>query len=311
MASEEANAPSETGLSSFSPSIPNLDAELGNARVLKVRSLAELARPAPPPREWLVEGLIPLGCVTFISGDGGLGKTLLGQQLLMSAALGIPWLDRPVRQVKSVALFCEDDPAEIYRRGLAIAAHHGIAPDDPRLGGVKFLCEVGENNALAVPWAPGDASRKTETTELHDELRKLALKGGRRLVLLDSLHDIYAGNENYRPEARAFVGALTRLSQEIDGAVVVLAQPSIAGLERGSGTSGSTAWNNAVRSRLYLMRVEPPPGRPGAGTLRVLRTVKANYGRAGEDIRLRWRDGVFVTEPPSGAPVRLPRRRRW
>ena len=34
--------------------------------------------------------------------------------------------------------------------------------------------------------------------------------------------------------------------------------------------------------------------------LRVLKVMKANYAKRGTEIRLRWRDGVFISETPAG-----------
>jgi AAA domain len=62
---------------------------------LRPQNFADWSAGDPPEREWLVEGLIPMGTVTFISGDGGLGKTLLAQQLVMAAALGASWCGKP------------------------------------------------------------------------------------------------------------------------------------------------------------------------------------------------------------------------
>jgi RecA-family ATPase len=268
-----------------------LDPPPQRIRSFQVRNFADLGDAAPPAREWLVEGLIPMGAVTFISGDGGLGKTLLGQQLIMAAALGEAWCGRPTRPVRSVALFCEDDADEIHRRAVSIARHHGTKATDPRLKASAFLCELGEDNAMMRAATPDEGAPAFRTTMMFDTIRDWALKRQARLVLLDSLHDIFAGNENYRPEARAFVQALTALARDINGAVVVPAHPSLTGLDRGSGTSGSTAWNNAVRSRLYLTR---PEGE--RDDVRVLKTVKANYGRIGETIVLRRKGGVFVVK---------------
>src|SRR3954451_3536435 len=80
---------------------------------LRPISFADWSAGDPPEREWLVEGLIPMGTVTFISGDGGLGKSLLGQQLVMAAALGATWCGKPVKQTPAVAMFCEDKTDEI------------------------------------------------------------------------------------------------------------------------------------------------------------------------------------------------------
>ena len=113
-------------------------------------------------------------------------------------------------------------------------------------------------------------------------------------MVLDSVHDLFGGNENSRPQARQFINGLRRLAIDIDGAVILTAHPSLSGLSSGSGLSGSTAWNNAVRSRLYLERLNDDDADHGNDDVRVLRTVKSNYGPAGGEIQLRWRDGVFV-----------------
>src|SRR5262245_38203252 len=80
---------------------------------------------------------------------------------------------------------------------------------------------------------------------------------------------------------------LRGLAIDHDCAVLLLSHPSQTGLITGSGTSGSTAWNNSVRSRLYLEVVDKDP------SASVLKVVKANYGPVGEKIDLRWDDGVY------------------
>src|SRR5690606_8602322 len=47
---------------------------------------------------------------------------------------------------------------------------------------------------------------------------------------------------------------------------------------------------NSVRSRLYLTADKDDPDR------RTLKTMKANYGRIGDEIKLRWSRGVFVLD---------------
>jgi len=260
------------------------------------RSLADLAAQEPLPREWLVEGLIPMRTVTFISGDGGVGKSLLGQQLTMAAALGASWCGKAVRQVSSVALYCEDDDSEVHRRSMNIARHLGVPLGDPRIDEAHFNCEIERDNTMMISAWSGARHDGYRVTKVYRELREWARATQARLVLIDSLHNVFSGNENFRPEARAFVQALGNIARAIDGAVVVLAHPSQTGLDRGSGTSGSTAWNNAVRSRLYFTIPEPEVGMPQEGDRRLLTTVKANYGRTGGAIALRHRQDVFIVE---------------
>jgi RecA-family ATPase len=95
------------------------------------------------------------------------------------------------------------------------------------------------------------------------------------LLVLDNLADIFAGNENVRPLARQFVSSLRALAIEFDCVVLLLAHPSLSGMASGAGTSGNTAWNNSVQSRLYLVTSSDDLDPDG----RVLQTIKANYGQ--------------------------------
>jgi hypothetical protein len=78
--------------------------------------------------------------------------------------------------------------------------------------------------------------------------------------------------------------------------VILLSHPSQAGRNSGSGESGSTAWNNAVRARLYLTRPED-----GIAEQRVLTRKKSNYSASGDDVKLDllWVDGVLKTAAES------------
>jgi hypothetical protein len=66
----------------------------------------------------------------------------------------------------------------------------------------------------------------------------------------------------------------------------------------GTGMSGSTAWNAAVRSRLYLTRPRPEAEDDDA---RRLERKKANYAKANDSLALRWVDGVLAPDGPPGA----------
>jgi RecA-family ATPase len=80
-------------------------------------------------------------------------------------------------------------------------------------------------------------------------------------------------------------------------ALVLTAHPSLAGLNSGKGTSGSTQWNNAFRSRMYF-RGEEKESKDDEidANYRELEVMKANYAVKGEIVRLRWNNGVFVAD---------------
>lgn len=247
-----------------------------------------------PERPWIVSQLVPSRNVTMLSGDGGLGKTLLTLQLMAACATGQTWLGRSVKQCKSVALLCEDDEEEILRRLADVARHYGTSFAELS-SHIKLFCRVGLDNALM-----GFASNfgEGETTELHTLVMNQALAFGAHLVVVDSLHDTFTGNEINRVQARQFVNSLRHISLEIDGAVVLNAHPSVAGRTTGTGEAGSTAWHNAVRSRLYFTAPREEEGNSDKDR-RVLSSKKANYAKLGEDINIRWERGVFVVDEPT------------
>ncbi|MEO6022489.1 MAG: hypothetical protein ABIP64_05120, partial [Burkholderiales bacterium] len=89
-----------------------------------------------------------------------------------------------------------------------------------------------------------------------------------------------------------FIGLLRGWCSKYESNVVLLAHPSVNGIATGTGTSGSTGWNNSVRSRLYLERIKNGQTEDDPDA-RALKTKKANYGPSGKEIRLRWDRGVF------------------
>ena len=113
------------------------------------------------------------------------------------------------------------------------------------------------------------------------------------LVELDVLADLFSGEENNRPQVTQFVGLVKRLCREHHCAILLLAQPSVAGMNTGSGTSGSTGWSNSCRSRLYFQRVKTSEGGEPNKNLRTFEGKKANYSEVGGKFDVEWKDGLF------------------
>jgi RecA-family ATPase len=238
-----------------------------------------------PGREWFIEGLIPSRTVTLLYGDGGLGKSLLALQIGAASALGMQVVGLDPMPGRVLYVAAEDEEAEFHRRLATIVETCG-----------RSLADVGEDLRL-VPLADRDAvlmtpdrSGRLAETPLLGQLRKLIFDWRPALVVLDTLADLFGGDEIKRAQVRQFVGSLRAIAIEFDCAILLLAHPSVAGMRDGTGSSGSTAWNNSVRSRLYLTSAE------GDTDARVLRTVKANYGPVGGEVKLRWLDGIFVAD---------------
>jgi RecA-family ATPase len=265
------------------------------ATPLPVVCAASLAGKDVPHRSWIVQDMIPDRTVTLVSGDGGVGKSLLLAQLAVAVTTGGEWIGTCPVQGPVVFVSAEDDLDELHRRLAVIAHAKGL--DLAALVDLHFVTLAGRD---AVMGAPDGKTGIVKETPLWRELVAIVGRIRPRLVILDTLADVFAGNEIARQEARQFIGLLRGLAIAEETAVALLAHPSLSGMASGSGTSGSTAWSNSVRSRLYLETIKDDDGKEIDADFRVLRTKKSNYGPTGSEIRLRWSNGCFVRETPAG-----------
>jgi RecA-family ATPase len=257
---------------------------------LPVVSVSSFAGNPAPPRPWHVVDMIPGRQVTLLGGDGGVGKSIVAKQLGVATAAGRDWFGMTPACGAVVYLSAEDDLDELNRRIEAIAANYGVKLAE--LADFHLVPLAGRDAVLGAPMKPGIIA----PTPVWRGLEAVVERIRPRLVIVDTLADAYAGNENSRPEARQFVGLLRGMAIDRELAVVLLAHPSLSGLTSGSGTSGSTAWSNSVRSRLYLDKVKDVDGADIESDLRIFSTKKLNYGPDTLKFRLRWSEGCFVLD---------------
>jgi RecA-family ATPase len=259
-------------------------------------SLASLAGKTVPPRIWHVPDVLPAGQVTLFNADGGSGKSTLALQLACATALGRRWLGWVPRVGGTLYMSAEDDVDEIHRRvnEISVAQDCGLE----HLGEVRLWPMADEDAALAI----ADGGDRLEPTHKWAQLEAHVDRHKPALIVLDSLADVFGGNEINRGQARQFIGMLRGLAMRSGAAVLVLAHPSLSGMSSGSGSSGSTHWHNSVRSRLYMTT----PQSEGLDTdpdIRVLSLKKSNYAAKIPDLRIRRRLGGFVLDDASGASL--------
>ncbi len=263
---------------------------------LRIIRASDFAGKPVPQREWVVEDFIPSRIVTDFSGDGGTGKSLAALQLCtaMTNPKGGEWFDLPVTQGPVVYFSAEDEEDEIHRRVADICSHEGI--DMASLTGLHIV-PLAECEATLATFTSANAINKTRLwNQLVDEVRDIKPK----LVTIDTRADAFGGDEIKRVQVRQFVTMLRKMALESDLAVLLLSHPSLTGMASGTGQSGSTAWGNSVRSRLYLKRIYVDRIEPDRN-LRIITKQKANYGSLDSEIRLRWTAGVFVRENVQGS----------
>jgi RecA-family ATPase len=249
-----------------------------------------------PPLEWIVPGIIPAGTVTMLSGDGGVGKSLIACQLATCAATGKFWLGKEVRRTGTVLyVSAEDDRDELHRRMDKMLGHYDLSYD--QIADLHFVELVGEGALLAAPDRSDGIIRRTiRFAQIETEVARLKPV----LVVLDTLANLFAGNENDRTQVGQFISLLRAVTVDYKTTVVLLAHPSQSGLNSGSGTSGSTGWRNSVRSFIYLERMLTPSPDDSRRMIeadeavRLLTVKKSNRASLGEPLLVRWQDGVFM-----------------
>jgi RecA-family ATPase len=256
-----------------------------------------------PVRRFIVTPWIPMRRATGLYGTGGIGKTTLMQMLCTSTALdpakfpSANWLGLPVLHCRSVLLFCEDDLDEMHARQAEINRVYGCTFDD--LGDMLWVPRLGEDTTL-IAFEDGSARRTPAFYEL-----LATIKAHRaRLAVWDTLTDVFGGSEIERSQARRFVQeGPAYVAREIDGSVVCCAHPSLTGIKSGTGSSGSTGWDGAFRSRLYMSSPKEDDGEAPDTDERVLTRIKANWAKIGERIPMHWHEGVFIADRLPGSII--------
>jgi RecA-family ATPase len=155
--------------------------------------------------------------------------------------------------------------------------------------GLRLRDNVGAD-AILCGWNKGVITPSSVMSKLIEHIDAFDAQ----FVIIDTLADAYPGDENDRAQARQFIGLLKHVARTRQCSFLVLAHPSLTGLNTGRGTSGSTGWSNSVRSRLYFQIAKASDGSEPDKNLRTLEGMKSNYGVPGGKIDLEWKNGLFV-----------------
>src|SRR5262245_6827888 len=267
----------------------------GGQQPVEALSYIDITRDPLPPREWCVPDRIPHRNVAILSGEGAVGKSILLLQLSAAHVLARDWIGTMPVPGPVIYINCEDDEGEICRRLENVAAHYGTTRQKLSKD-LHMLSFVGRDAVLGY----ADKTDRIHTTPLFDQLSADALKIKPRLIVIDTVADVFSGRENDRSQTRQFITMLRGLALKASTAIILVGHPSLTGISTDTGLSGNTAWHNSVRARAYF---KAAPG--DNDDLRVLEWRKNNYGPVGESVLLRWRNGVYVPEPRAGSLEQL------
>lgn len=246
-----------------------------------------LADQEPPKRRWAIEGWLGYGHTTLLVGAGGIGKTLIAQQVGSALVLGQQFIEPIASQQRVLMWACEDDHDELWRRQVSIARHFKRGLEE--FSDFVLIPRHGQDNALCT-----SEFGKLMFTPLIGTLAEQANDFKADVVILDNVAQLYGAGENDRHAVTAF---LNNLSGALGHrAILLLAHPSRA---QGSEFSGSGAWENVARTRLYLGSQlpdqRPDPDQEVNADERFLCRRKSNYSNK-DWRRFTYQHGVLVPE---------------
>jgi RecA-family ATPase len=245
-----------------------------------------------PQRRWAIKDRVPLKQAGLFSGEGGTGKSIIELQKDVAHVAEKDWLGSLPEPGPAFYLGAEDDKDEIHIRLAAIAKHYGVTFKD--LKDLHVLCLLGQDATLC---ATGGKSGKVEVTALYRQIYEAAGDIKPKNISIDTLSRAFAGNEIDRVQVYGFANHMQALAMVAEGSVTVLSHPSLAGINSGSGISGSTAWHGAFRFRQYLKGIRAGDGEQPDNDMRELEFKKNQYGPMGETIALRYQRGLFLPIP--------------
>ena len=256
-----------------------------------------------PERQWLLNQWFPKRAVSLLFGQGGVGKTLIVQQLANAVAEGEAFMGIGTSKMPVLCVLCEDDKQEIDRRQIDINESRGVddafgsAPEN-----VYLWPRVGQDNILVTFPNAGEDQPTSFYADLVKAVETVKGDADEICVILDNATDFFGGSENVRREVNTFIKSYCgSLCTQYNATVILLAHPSLSGLASGSGMSGSTAWENSVRSRSYLSRDAD------MDDVRTLSRKKSNYSAIDNetDIKLIWEAGVLTLPTSDDAIARI------
>jgi hypothetical protein len=239
----------------------------------------------PPAPEFIIGEIVPVGVVTLLGANGGTGKTTLAMMASVCVAMGIPFLGKPTKRCNVLFYSAEDANAHLRHRLSKICRHLKVDPRD--LAANLTILDVTDNDPALFCETNEKGVKRGVTTAAYKRLKQYVEERGIDFLIIDNASDTYDANEIERARVRAFIRSLAQLIKERGGAVMLLShvdKQTAGGTRSSQGYSGSTAWNNSVRSRLFMSE-------SGDGVL--MEHQKSNLGQKAEPLILGWFDGVL------------------
>jgi Bifunctional DNA primase/polymerase, N-terminal/AAA domain len=233
------------------------------------------------------------------TGDAGVGKTTLAENLATHVSAGAPMLGFPTIQMPVLLVVAEDRYGIVRDNINAIASNIGLNADalPIHLLSVKSDRQEGGHMIATI----SDEGRVTPTPFVEDIADKVQ-DVGPCLVIFDPLAEFVAFDRNQDAPCRALASVLLGTMVELNGGrttVLFNDHPSKASMSSGYNVGGSTQLKAAFALVATLKKVDPKPGAPYQQF--DFEVLKGRY--AGETVTRLYRVGghpAYSTAPAPG-----------
>jgi putative DNA primase/helicase len=261
---------------------------------------AELQHAKDHPQGWVWDGYIPQGFVTILGAHGGAGKSFLALMIAACVAMGLPVLGRATSRTRVLFVNAEDPASLVLTRLDRICTRLGLDFDEV-MRWVQVIDLSDLDPALYTEQRLQGGVRHGRPTPAYEAITEYVRAGEFGFVIVDNASDVFDGDEINRAMVRGFLRSLAAWARPA-GAVLLLAHVDKATSRAGPAAgktgnteaySGSTAWNNSARSRLFLKET-------GEGEFE-LQHHKCNLARKQPPLGLEWpQDDVMQVRAAGG-----------
>ncbi|MFV0442165.1 MAG: AAA family ATPase [Planctomycetaceae bacterium] len=233
---------------------------------------------------WLWPGRIPLGKLTLLAGDPGLGKSFVTLDIAARVSAGSPWPDMPLfpQSPVGVVLFnAEDDLGDTIAPRLDKAG-----ADDRNILIVEGVAFMGQRRHFSLEQ---DLQRLIEVIEQNP---------GTRLVIIDPI-SAYTGkvDSHNNSEVRGLLAPLAEIASRFDLSIVAVTHLSKSGGAKAVYRAmGSLAFAAASRAVWAIVKDQDDPQR------RLFLPAKLNLAQDPDGLAYRIVEGKVVWELD---PVRM------
>ena len=244
-----------------------------------------------PKRPWIAEGFLLSGAVTLIVGQSSAGKSLLGIGAGVACALGVDWgpvkprpgsdahrkyRDEPANSMRVTMLNAEDNLMEQKKRISSIMVQLGRHEADLR-DRLARLHPRGLSTLIRWVSDPRTMERDIEITRLMDALTAHVRRHRPRVIIIDPIIEIFAGEETNEP-FRALVAFFRRFA--VDHALaIILVHHTRKGSEEQAGNQDVSRGGGALTAAARIVLTCMPMSLPDSSKFGIPADLRYQYVR--------------------------------